>query len=201
MSDEAVRSAERIYRASNNPADGEAWIQAVLRTTGVPSTFLIAQVIQSRRAIEALIARPEHGAGQSQIQVLVAAAYRSVTPDDMVSFLRGGREWLTSGQTSFLENRNAIALVDAGVLPVSAMLCEHDNEAPNVCPCEPRCTCRRNGHTCSDVLAVHGMSDRECQFCELDALWVTKTFPGTYLCDSHLVSERARQFRVSSSTP
>jgi hypothetical protein len=73
--------------------------------------------------------------------------------------------------------------------------CEHANEAPSHCPCPSGCTCRHNGHTCSDVTAVHAMSDRECQYCNLDAWWCFKTLGGPYVCEQHLVSERATRFR------
>jgi hypothetical protein len=90
VSDSEIRSAERTYRSSGNPADGEEWVQAVLRSTGLNSTFLIARVIETQRAIRALMNQLMGDPGVA----MDAEIGRPVTPDDMVSFLRGGREWL-----------------------------------------------------------------------------------------------------------
>lgn len=89
MSDEDIRAAERTYRTTGNPADGEAWIQAVMRTTGLPVIPLITQVIRTQRALHA-VALAGGGSPYSN------AMQQPVTPYDIVSFLRGGSEWLKS---------------------------------------------------------------------------------------------------------
>ena len=92
MTDEDTRAAERAYRASGSQQDGEAWVQAVLRTTGLPSTFLIYRVIEAQRALHAL-AGGWVMSGHSQEGLVQRALSMPVTPDDMVSFLRGDDVW------------------------------------------------------------------------------------------------------------
>jgi len=183
MSDSEIRDAERTYRASGAPQDGEAYVQAVLRTTGVNSTFLIARVIETQRALNAL-AGGWVMSGHNQEGMVQRALSMPVTPDDMVSFLRGGREWLTSPgftRPTLLQDpdslgysagamarelpaihphqvgRNPTGAYDAvptrGVLVGSAILCDNANENHGHCRCEPDCYCRQDGHTCSDGLA------------------------------------------------
>lgn len=169
MSDAAVRAAERAYRASGSPADGDAWVQAVLRSTGLNSTFLIARVIEIQRALRAQGQYRLEGPTRDEVR---AALERPVTPDDMVSFLRGGSEWLEAPSivlgrqgTDFLAverpalhphqvGRNPTGAYDAaptrGVPAGSAILCNHANENPGHCPCDPDCYCRQDGHTCSE---------------------------------------------------
>jgi hypothetical protein len=218
VSDEAVRSAERIYRASNNPADGEAWVQSVLRTTGLPSTFLIARVIETQRALAAMAMMSRTATYEGVRDPIVEAMRRPVTPDDMVSFLRGGREWLntpTVGQRMFpgmQSDHNAHLPHQRGVPAGDAILCNHANENPGHCPCDPDCYCRQDGHTCSDVTAVHGSSDRECRLCDRDALWIfnygafagVMAEPRLYVCALHLAEcrvnrERGRQESLAAT--
>jgi len=94
MSDSEIRDAERTYRASGAPQDGEAYVQAVLRSTGLNSTFLIARVIETQRGLNTLLAINELRMPGGVTLAMREAIQRTVTPDDMVSFLRGGREWL-----------------------------------------------------------------------------------------------------------
>ena len=94
MSDSEIRDAERTYRASGAPQDGEAYVQAVLRSTGVNSTFLIARVIETQRGLNTLLAINELRMPGGVTLAMREAIQRTVTPDDMVSFLRGDREWL-----------------------------------------------------------------------------------------------------------
>ena len=207
MSDSEIRDAERTYRASGAPQDGEAYVQAVLRSTGVNSIFLIARVIETQRAIAALIG-PSLASGHAREIQIRGAFSRPVTPDDMVSFLRGGREWLTPSFTmADMQSQASVAGAyiplmapgsvdgyqrarppreppsvtnlttpeDAAALRVvvgvqidpnahlphhrgvpagSAILCNHANENPGHCPCDPDCYCRQDGHTCSALAAM-----------------------------------------------
>jgi hypothetical protein len=107
----------------------------------------------------------------------------------MISFLRGGREWLVQAQV----DPNAHLPRQRGVPRGDAILCNHANENPGHCPCDGDCYCRQNGHTCSDVMAVHSMSDRECRLCDRDALWCFKTKPRFYVCDLHLAECRVNR--------
>lgn len=93
MSDTEVREAERAYRASGSPQDGDAWVQAVLRTTSFPTTFLISRVIETQRALHEITRLGSSRAAHRE------ALDRPVTPDDMASFLRGGREWLRPSES------------------------------------------------------------------------------------------------------
>ena len=231
MSDDEIRTAERTYRASGAPQDGEAYVQAVLRSTGLPSTFLIARVIETQRGLNTLLAVNELRMPGGVTRAMREAINRQVTPDDMVSFLRGGREWLEPPSVVNLttpEDAAALRFVGGAVRPAihaapgstdgyrrvapprdspgmtqlpafrqypgchyagcyeeatvhgelaepmwcaghvggqlvaptlgvpagSAILCNHANENPGHCPCEPDCYCRQDGHTCSDVSAV-----------------------------------------------
>ena len=186
MSDSEIRDAERTYRASGAPQDGEAYVQAVLRSTGLNSIFLIARVIETQRAIAALIG-PSLASGHAREIQIRGAFSRPVTPDDMVSFLRGGREWLASNFTmadmlatpsvagAYIPlhqrelpalhphqvGRNPTGAYDAvptrGVPAGSAILCNHANENPGHCPCDPDCYCRQDGHTCSALAAMAAM--------------------------------------------
>lgn len=223
MSDSEIRDAERAYRASGAPQDGEAYVQAVLRSTGLNSTFLIARVIENTRVIAALVSgyRP--------------AVSRPVTPDDMVSFLRGGHEWDTTGPepvqvvTSYtpesidvmpggslsMRGRGTVrelpaiypAQVDPnahlprtrGVPAGSAILCNHANENPGHCPCEPDCYCRQLGRTCSDVNAVDGHPG-ECRLCDRDATWYFKTGPRLYVCSLHLAECRMNRQTAANNS-
>ena len=250
MSDDAIRNAERAYRASGAPQDGEAYVQAVLRSTGLNSTFLIARVIETQRALNTLL-HHFHDSPTISRRELGNALERQVTPDDMVSFLRGGREWLAPpsimhGQqgTDFLAvERPAIhpAQVDApdehpcatcgdakfngdqsvycsnecagirgandrhlnrrGVPRGDAILCNHANENPGHCPCEPDCYCRQDGHTCSDVRSEPNPFDRPCDDCSTEATWrfrYTTVVPNGHrngrrvevVCGSHLAQAR-----------
>ena len=278
MSDSEIRDAERTYRASGAPQDGEAYVQAVLRSTGLNSTFLIARVIEMRRAIAAIVDAPA-----IQLRAgLVDAIDRAVTPDDMVSFLRGGREWLNPSFTtvmmdateralgfvnppSIMHGRQGTAFVGAGgripsvderlqhelsafhqvwageqysgchfegcyeratvhgalaepmycaqhaagadpndLLPRtrgvpagSAILCNHANENPGHCPCEPDCYCRQDGHTCSDVDAVAFNNGPEpvceAQPCPRSPGWRLKRGRRGYFCTEHLAALRRLQ--------
>lgn len=192
MSDEAIRAAERAYRASGDPADGEAWVQAVLRTTGVNSTFLIARVIETQRALAAMAMISRTATYEGVRDPIIDAMRQPVTPDDIVDFLRGGRNWLQPGMAasaavgaeSIREEidaeivRDLIATGPNAHLPFqrgaptgSAILCNHANENPGHCPCDPDCYCRQDGHTCSDVTGEPNPFDRECDLCNREATW------------------------------
>ncbi len=84
MSDEDIRALERRWRASGDPADGEAWVQAKLRTTGAPMLLLMRLAISNTRAM-LVLAQAAWPVGPR----LQAAWNRDVTPDDMVAFLDG----------------------------------------------------------------------------------------------------------------
>ena len=222
MSDDAIRNAERAYRASGAPQDGEAWVQAVLRTTSVPTTFLIARVIETQRALHSMTGATSDASAR-------AAIARPVTPDDMVSFLRGGREWLKPpplGQNthSFMVDdhsgpprldrapplttqvRDGVEvmgrnMVVRGVLAGDAILCNHANENPGHCPCEPNCYCRQDGYTCSDVRSMEP-NDGTCEIrgCRRCPRWHFRTERGAqlsngvlvyYVCTEHLAEIRA----------
>jgi len=230
VSDDAIRNAERAYRASGAPQDGEAYVQAVLRSTGLNSTFLIARVIETQRVMHQ-IANTSPFAETTLTAVVGAALARPVTPDDMVSFLRGGREWLEppsimrgqqgtdflaverpaihpaqvtahscmicgafySGLTHTCVGRNPTGAYDAvptrGVPAGSAILCNHANENPGHCPCEPDCYCRQDGHTCSDVSEVFAQHDGRasaCRLCSRNAHWQFKQEPRFNVCALHL---------------
>lgn len=233
MSDDEIRVAERRWKATGSAEDGEAYVQTVVRATGAPVLPMISMLIQQARALRALAVGPGTPAERLS-RGITEALRRTVTPDDMVDFLRGEGEWHRGSQPTptIAQDLATLGLVDNGILPASAVLCnhsadytcgrcdpsidptdpnanvprrpsrigdaimcEHANEVPNRCPCPVGCYCRQNGNTCSDVTHVHAMSDRECQFCNLDALWCFKTLGGPYVCDMHLVAERARRFR------
>lgn len=192
MSDTEIRDAERAYRASGTGVDGEAWVQAVLRTTGLPSTLLIARVIENTRVIAALVSghRP--------------AVSRPVTPDDMVDFLRGGDSWRNHGMGTLPAQIPWDSVVSAdeeimrgfpasGVPAGSAILCNHANENPGHCPCEPDCYCRQDSNTCSDVERVYNDgrgAEPECRFCSTDARWRFKSERRLYACELHLAECR-----------
>lgn len=162
MSDEYIRALERRYRAGGDAADGEAWVQAVLRTTGANLTFLIARTIESQRVMHAIMSTDPYSE-MNIIGVVSAAMARTVAPEDIVDFMRGGRNWLSSPtppQTSTLvQDLVALGMIDPnahlphqrGVPRGDAILCNHANENPGHCPCDPDCYCRQDGHTCSDV--------------------------------------------------
>lgn len=215
MSDDAIRAAERTYRSSGNPADGEAYVQAVLRSTGLNSTFLIARVIETQRVVQALL-------NPMEFYTIRSAQDRPVTPDDMVSFLRGGREWLEispedrarseaidreAEQVERLAIHPAQADPNAhlphqrGVPAGDAILCNHANENPGHCPCEADCYCRQDGHTCSDVSSEPNPFDRQCDYCANEATWrfrYTTVVPSGHVngrrvevvCGAHLAQAR-----------
>jgi hypothetical protein len=242
VSDDAIRNAERAYRASGAPQDGEAYVQAVLRSTGLNSTFLIARVIETQRALNTLL-HHVHDSPTISRRELGNALERQVTPDDMVSFLRGGREWLTPSFTmADMQSQASVAGAyiplmapgsvdgyqrarppreppsvtnlttpeDAAALRVvvgvqidpnahlphhrgvpagSAILCNHANENPGHCPCEPDCYCRQDGHTCSDVSEVFAQHDGRasaCRLCSRNAHWQFKQEPRFNVCALHL---------------
>ena len=232
MSDEDIRAAERTYRASGSPQDGEAWVQVVLRSAGLNSTFLIARVIESQRALAAMFNPMDYANSADREDQIRRAFRRPVTPDDMVSFLRGGREWLNPptplGQNMYAamidehnfdcrgpdcdvmvlvggravrcsEHRadpNAHLPHQRGVPAGSAILCNHANENPGHCPCEPDCYCRQNGHTCSDVDRVYNDgrgAEPGCRLCKRDARWRFNTDPHFFVCDLHLSEVRVNR--------
>jgi hypothetical protein len=223
-------------------------VQAVLRSTGLNSTFLIARVIEIQRALHSLIIvqirRPDRPLTPAGALPDMADAFRHpVTPDDMVSFLRGGREWLTPSFTmADMQSQASVAGAyiplmapgsvdgyqrarppreppsvtnlttpeDAAALRVvvgvqidpnahlphhrgvpagSAILCNHANENPGHCPCEPDCYCRQDGHTCSDVSEVFAQHDGRasaCRLCSRNAHWQFKQEPRFNVCALHL---------------
>jgi len=109
--DEELRAAERAYRASGALQDGEAWAQAVLRTTDVPTLPMISMLVQHSRALEAMFASIQNGMILAEYRVREAIT-RDVTPDNIVSFLRGGREWMES--PSIMLGRQGTAFIGAG---------------------------------------------------------------------------------------
>ena len=253
MSDEEIRTAERAYRASGAPQDGEAYVQAVLRSTGVNSTFLIARAIETQRGLNTLLAINELRMPGGVTLAMREAIQRTVTPDDMVSFLRGGREWLTPSFTmADMQSQASVAGAyiplmapgsvdgyrrarppreppsvtnlttpeDAAALRVvvgvqidpnahlphqrgvprgDAILCNHANENPGHCPCDPDCYCRQDGHTCSDVSEVyarHDGRDVECRLCSRNAHWQFRQEPRLHVCALHLAECRVNRAPV-----
>lgn len=96
MSDEDIRYAERKYRISGSSEDGEVWVQAVMRVT-VPSVSLITQSIRTHRALQAVACSFVGSTNPYRLEAAFSKAMNQpVTPYDIVSFLRGGLEWVKS---------------------------------------------------------------------------------------------------------
>jgi hypothetical protein len=127
-----------------------------MRTTGLPSTFLIARVIEAQRMCHALMECLSNIDTMATRDRALRSTTRPVTPDDMVSFLRGGREWLVQAQV----DPNAHLPRQRGVPRGDAILCNHANENPGHCPCAPDCYCRQDGRTCSDVTVARLARER-----------------------------------------
>lgn len=84
MADAELRQLERAYKASGNMADGEAWVQAILRKKGVPVLPMIIALIQSRRTLEAISA---HGVRLWDLSYSANLAIDSpITPQDIANF-------------------------------------------------------------------------------------------------------------------
>lgn len=276
MSDGSVRELEQRWKRSNDLADGEAYVRAVLRETDFPALPMISMLIQQGRALEAIIEAHISRSDRPRqlVEGVFAALRRPVTPDEMVAFLRGEGDWQRGSQpglrppsastrrcgrigpthgshqdgacvlpldhsgqhrtaqnSAFCDGHEIYATcqrcspsadappdcnhgpdytcgrcdpsIDPGdpnaLVPRRPVrigdfaLCEHANEVPRVCPCPPGCYCLQNGNTCSDVRRVWGDQDQVCQYCDLDAIWVTNSLPGTYLCGTHLALYRERR--------
>lgn len=90
MSDESERRLERIYRESGDVRDGMAWVHEVMRGQSTPVLQLIEVTIRNTRALLSMLYATPHS------QPIGALSYsRPVTPDDIVSFLRGTDDWLS----------------------------------------------------------------------------------------------------------
>jgi hypothetical protein len=102
MSDEDIRIAERAFRSTGDPVDGEAWIQAVLRTTGLPTIQLVTQTIRTQRALRSIAYSFSSGSSDHRVEAAFSRAMKKpVTPYDIVSFIRGGMGWIEAGHSQY----------------------------------------------------------------------------------------------------
>lgn len=180
MSNNYVRELEQKWESSRNQADGEALIDALLRTTSTPTIQTIIMLIRNTRALNDLMAsRPDRAAESFR---------QPVTVDDIISFLHSDYKWL---ECCFLKPDQSIkpAIVE----------CDHPNEVPFYCSCDLNCNCKADGNQCSDVKPVHRPSDRHrlCDRCDNIAIWYfcKGNGPQGYICGqclSMIGSNRAR---------
>lgn len=126
MTDEATRKAEREWKASGDAAAGQAWVEGELRATGAPLLPMIGLLIQTTRALRLLL----DGAAVTHTHAAREALRQRVTPEIMVSFLRGTDEWSRPlGMTAWASPPGAgcayppCANVIPSGLPVSATYC------------------------------------------------------------------------------
>jgi len=173
MSDTDLRALERQWRTGGNPADGEAWAAAELRANGVPMLTMIAMLIQQGRAIRAL-ATPAASWHTARHHLRT-----SVTPDDIVAFLRGQQD---SSPTPADPNDT---LPSRPVEPGHWMLCEHANEVPRVCPCEPVCYCQRPGGPCWATVQLTREEMCSEPRCDYTAI-VSARHRSVYACGQHI---------------
>lgn len=106
MSDSVTRELEHRYRETGAVSDGERWVAAVLRESGVPVLPIVSAMIQVTRALDAIVerytetptSRPRSVDPLGLKNAIIEGVGRPVTPDDMVSFIRGEGFWRRGSQ-------------------------------------------------------------------------------------------------------
>jgi hypothetical protein len=104
--DDDTRNAERKWRQTGASTDGEAYIQAVIRSTDAPILPMVTALIRNTRAMQALTAlalptgevtldaamrqltNAQRRAWLNGPTLMLEAMQKPVTPDDVVAFLR-----------------------------------------------------------------------------------------------------------------